>query len=214
MQDWLYRDSIAWLHGKPGHAKSFVAVDLACSVGTGLDWHGSPVTRGRVVYVIAEGARGIGQRVDAWRLATGELSSGVTFLPVAVQILAPVDLDAFTALLAARRPALIIIDTQARVTVGFEENSAKDMGMFVDALERIRAATGACILVVHHESRAGENMRGSTALEGAATSIIRCTKDGPQITLDCTKQKDAPEPPSQILALQPVGESAIVFTTP
>jgi hypothetical protein len=37
---WLYCDSLAWLSGKPGHAKTFVAVELACCVGTGTPWHG------------------------------------------------------------------------------------------------------------------------------------------------------------------------------
>ncbi len=207
---WLFLNSIAWLHGKPGHGKSFVAVDLACSVGTGTAWHSHDTTPGPVLYLIAEGASGLGQRVEAWKLANGAFTSGVQFLPIAVQLLSPIDLPALLQLLATLKPILVIVDTQARATVGADENSAKDMGELVDALERIRQATGACVLVVHHEARAGENMRGSTALEGAATSIIRCTKDGPRLTLTNSKQKDSPEQPDQILALAPIGASAVV----
>src|SRR4051794_24201973 len=41
---WLFKDSLAWLGGKPGHGKTFVAVDLAGCVATGLPWHGHPTT--------------------------------------------------------------------------------------------------------------------------------------------------------------------------
>jgi hypothetical protein len=175
---YLYRDSLAWLGGKPGHGKSFLAVDLACCIGTGTAWHGHEVTAGKVLYLIAEGASGLSRRVDAWTLAHGRPVKRVVFLPVPVQLLTAVDVAAFGHLLADLAPDLIILDTQARVTVGGEENSSKDMGRFVDALEHLRRQSGACVLTVHHEARAGENLRGSTALEGAATTILRATKDG------------------------------------
>jgi AAA domain len=107
-------------------------------------------------------------------------------------------------------PSLVIFDTQARVTVGAEENSSKDMGMFVDALEVLRRDCGACILVVHHEPRNGDNLRGSIALEGAATSIMRLNKDGGIITLSNPKQKDVPEAPDMALTLKQVGGSAVL----
>lgn len=210
VSDYLYRDSLAWLHGKPGHGKSFVAVDLACSVGTGTDWHGHPVTQGRVLYLIAEGAAGLSRRIDAWQLAHGTAVHNVLFLPVPVQLLQTIDLAAFVQLAAELSPDLLIIDTQARTTVGGDENSGKDMGAFVDSLEQLRNACSACILPVHHEPRAGENLRGHTSLEGAATTILRVEKDGKLVTITNTKQKDAPERPPMTLALAAVGDSAIL----
>lgn len=206
----LFRDSLAWLAGKPGHAKSFVAVDIACSVGTGIDWHGRPVTRGKVLYVIAEGAAGLGLRAEAWSVRNGRPVEQVLFLPVPVQLLQGVDVGAFTQLLGELRPDLAILDTQARVTVGAEENSARDMGLFVDTLENVRRASSACILVVHHDARAGENLRGSTAIEGAATTILRAVKDGQLVTITNPKQKDAPEQDPFALVLTPLGASAIL----
>jgi hypothetical protein len=207
---WLYRDSLAWLGGKPGHGKTFAAVDLACCVGAGLHWHGHPVKQGKVLYLIAEGAAGLSQRVDAWSLANGRKVENVVFLPVPVQMMVDVDVAAFRQLLADYPADLVILDTQARVTVGAEENSSRDMGRFVDSLEQVRAASGACILVVHHEPRTGENLRGSTALEGAATTIMRVSKDGQVIEITNPKQKDAPEQDPFSLALTPLGTSAIL----
>lgn len=206
----LYRDSLAWLSGKPGHGKSFTAVDLACCVGTGRSWHGREVTRGKVLYLIAEGATGLGQRVAAWSLGNGARVANVLFLPVPVQLLDDIDAGAFLALFNELIPDLAILDTQARVTVGAEENSSRDMGRFVDVLERVRRASSACLLTVHHDARAGENLRGSTALEGAATTILRAVKDNQLITITNAKQKDGPEQPPLTLALTPLGGSAIL----
>ena len=210
VEDYLYRDSLAWLGGKPGHGKTFVAVELACCVGTGTAWHGHTVTQGRVLYLIAEGASGLAQRVDAWMLAHGRNADNVLFLPIPIRMMESVDIAAFAALLAELQPVLVVLDTQARVTVGAEENSSRDMGRFVDALEELRRQSGACILVVHHEPRNGENLRGSTALEGAATTILRVSKDGTVVELTNPKQKDTPEQAPLLLALTPIGDSAIL----
>jgi hypothetical protein len=205
----LYLDTLAWLHGKPGCGKSFVALDWAGCIASGLPWQDRVVTQGPVLYVIAEGVSGLRPRVRAWEDYT-RLRSGVTFLPVAVQFFQPVDLAAIIQLAQELHPALIVIDTQARVTVGADKNSAKDMGEFVAAADRIRQASRACVLLVHHEARAGENMRGSTALEGAAATLVRVTKDGPHLQLDNPKQKDAVPFDLIRLRLVPRLESATV----
>lgn len=191
----LDRDSLAWLQGKPGHAKSFVALDLSCHVATGRAWRGRAVTQGRVLYIVAEGASGMKQRLHAWEIGNKtRIPPGVvTFLPVAVQFLDSLDVAALKELVKDRDPSLIVVDTQARVTVGGEENSSKDMGKFVDAADQLRRVSNATILIVHHEARAGENLRGSTAMEGAATTIMRAHKDGRLVTVTNPKQKDGPE---------------------
>lgn len=205
----LYADSLAWLQGKPGHGKSFVALDVAGCVATGETWQGNPTTAGTVVYVIAEGAAGLRPRVRAWEKSYGHPMSGVWFLPVAVQSASAGAWDGLVWLVTELRPVLVVIDTQARVTVGRDENSAQDMGEFVAALDRLRKATGACVLVVHHQGRNGEHMRGSTALEGAATTILRTEKDSDVLTVSCAKQKDGPEFDRFTLRLVPTGESVV-----
>jgi hypothetical protein len=213
VEGWLFKSSLAWIQGKWGNGKSFVAVDLGCCVATGTDWHGNKVAEGPVLYLIAEGASGLSQRVDAWEAANSTEATGIVFLPVPVQMGRPdtVDVAAFRLLLRNIEPVLVIIDTQARVTVGCEENSSKDMGVFVDVLETLRMESGTTMLIVHHEPRNGDNLRGSVALEGAATSILRTIKDGDDITVGCIKQKDIPEPDDLRLTLYPIGESAALF---
>ncbi|MBB4935675.1 hypothetical protein F4561_006584 [Lipingzhangella halophila] len=207
----LYLDSLAWLHGKPGHGKSFVALDWAAHVAHGLSWQGRATTRGEVLYLVAEGTAGVAERKRAWESLMGH-RMGVTFLPMAVQLLSRTDATAFAQVAAEMRPVMVVIDTQARVTVGADENSSQDMGQLVAAADELRQSTGACVLLVHHEARSGETLRGSTAMEGAATSVVRASKDGALIRLDNPKQKDAPPFDPILLTLSEMGDSAVILS--
>jgi hypothetical protein len=223
IEGYLFRNSLAWIGGKPGHAKSFVAAEIACCIGTGRVWFGHQVTKGSVLYLIAEGASGFSDRIETWEEFYGTTATSVTFLPVPVQFMKDIDVVAFGMLLGKYRPDLVVIDTQARVTVGLKENDSTDMGLFVDRLEELRRLYGACFLLVHHEPRSGEHLRGSIAMEGAATSILRTFKEGNQVTLETTKQKDIEEPQplglqlfkhhkSAVLTLLQPGEDALTHT--
>lgn len=205
----LQLDSLAWLVGRPGHGKSFVALDLAGCVGTGEIWQGHPTLPGVVLYVVAEGLHGVKLRVRAWEAAMSREMSGVHFLPLPVGVTSGAwrDLCAAANRIGAQ---MVILDTQARMTVAMEENSAKDMGLYVHALEELRAATGATVLSVHHEGVGGERMRGSTALDGAATTILRAVKEEDIINLQMIKQKDAAPLDDLALRLVPFGNSAII----
>lgn len=208
--DLLFCNSLAWLHGKPGHGKSFIALDWAGSVAVGAPWQRHETHQGTVVYIIAEGTQGLRQRVRAWEHTTGEPMKGVKFLPIAVQMLEAPQLDGLIQSLRDIEPVLVVVDTQARVSIGAEENSARDMGHLVVAVDKIRIATRACVLLVHHEARNGESLRGSTALEGAATSIFRVVKDGLEMEIKNTKQKDVPEHETITVALRSVLDSAVL----
>jgi hypothetical protein len=206
----LFLDSLTWFQGKPGAAKSTAGIDLSGCVGLGRPWHGREVLQGTVLYLIAEGVSGIRQRVRAWERRAHARMDGVRFLPVAVQLMNHGEKEAFVALVAELAPVLVVIDTQARVTVGADENSSQDMGRLVAAADDIRRASGACVMLVHHEGRNGDNMRGSTAMEGAATTIVRVHKDGPHVRLDCKKQKDAAPFDPILLRLEAEGDGAVL----
>ena len=77
----LEQDSLLCLYGEPGHGKSFVSVDLACSVATGRDFHGQKVRRGPVVLIAGEGRSGLLRRVAAWELHHGVCASDLFVSP-------------------------------------------------------------------------------------------------------------------------------------
>lgn len=198
--DMLDLDSETWLIGAPGGFKSFVALDWAAHVATGRWWRGKRVCQGKVVYIAAEGAKGMRLRVAAWEATYGVRVEDLLVLPEPVQV---ADAEAWTTLVRACRrlkPVMVVIDTQARVTVGLEENSAKDMGVLVEGVRRLRAATGACVTVVHHTGRNGGDARGSSALDGAQDTEIRVDRPTAReerlmltATISTDKQKDGDE---------------------
>jgi hypothetical protein len=85
---------------------------------------------------------------------------------------------------------LIVLDTLARCIPGADENSAQDVGRAVAAIDRIRAATGATVLLIHHTGKNGDSERGSSALRGAADTMLAVSNDDGLIRVECAKQKD------------------------
>lgn len=212
----LPANSLTMLYGPSGQGKTFVALDIALSVAYGLDWHNMGTKAGHVVYVAAEGATGLSRRVGAW-----QAHHQPTRTPAIEVLTEPVHLFAngigslFAQWCAQRSPALVIIDTLARCSLGAEENSAKDAGQLVDALDQIRRATAATVIAVHHSGKDFERgARGSTALRGAMDTELAVTAAGQTLTIRTTKQKDAAEGhPIQLELVEAAGSCALTTTT-
>lgn len=168
--------SFAVLYGPSGVGKSFEAIDVAMSVGSGLPWAERPTRKGHAVYVSAEGTSGLGQRVKAWVVDRG-LEFGdidIAWLPEAISLHSDEDLDTLFARFEEleRDIDIVIIDTLARCFEG-DENSTEDMSRFVKGVDRIRFTYGCTVLAVHHTGSGGERERGNTALRAASDTMIR-----------------------------------------
>lgn len=208
---WLTLDACSWIVGAPGSGKSFAGLSMALSVATGRAWYGQEVKQGNVGYVVAEGAAGMHKRSVAWckTFNDGVSADAVRFLPMPVQASDFPAWDALIAAAARMRLALVVLDTQARVTVGMKENAGEDMGLFVEQVERLRRATGACVLVVHHVPKGGATLRGHGSLEGAAQTIVSVAKGTDNlVTLRVDKQKDDEPPLPKTLRLVGIGVGA------
>jgi AAA domain len=128
-----------------------------------------------------------------------------------IQFADDIDVAAIGQLMIKYRYDLVIFDTQARCTVGLKENDSTDMGVFVDKLEQLRRLYGACLLLVHHQPRNGEHLRGSIAMDGAAASIWQIAKEKSQVTITTAKQKDIEEPEPFHTQLFPAHKSAVLI---
>ena len=169
-------DSESWLIGASGEFKSFVAIDWACHVDTGKPWRGHRTTQGQTLYVVAEGTKSFAKRVQAWELKHGTTLNSLIILPEPVQAKGESDygnirlsqdwLDLIE-VAAEIKPVLIVLDTQARMTLGLNENDNGQMGTWINAVSELKRATGACVLVVHHTGRAGGDARGASAIDAA-----------------------------------------------
>lgn len=210
----LHTRSLAWLIGAPGSYKSILAIAMASSVACGKAFEGRAVNAGPVLYVSGEGTAGLYQRVEAW--SEGRvLPRGITWLPYAAQA-TTADWDQLIQIAVDIEAVLVVIDTQARATTNLDENEARDMGKFVMALDRLRDATGACVMPVHHLNRAGTNGRGHSVVDGAMDTIIKMNVhdvSGEVIEVSCVKQKDAAKFPPQWYEPREVRRSVVLDET-
>jgi len=201
------------LFGPSGVGKSFLALDWALCVASGLPWYGQPVRSGAVLYVAAEGRGGLGIRVRAWQRARQQSDvRRIRFLPDAVNLLDAGQLAKATHTLAAlpEPPALVVIDTMARSMIGGDENAARDVGLFIAAADTLCKRSGAARLIVHHTGKNGEDERGSSALRGAADLMAALKPDGAGVRLECVKAKDSEPFEPWRLHLAPVADSCVL----
>ncbi|MFK0225899.1 AAA family ATPase [Streptomyces sp. NPDC090303] len=206
--DLLHLNTLARVIGPSGTFKSFVMIDMCGHIGTGLRWHGHHVTQGTVVYLVAEGAEGIRKRVRAWEQHHGVRMDNVRFLPRPVQAMSP-EWEVLTEVLRRMEPVLIVVDTQARVTVGIEENSNTEMGRVVHRLDRLREVTGACVSLVHHTGHIGEHGRGASSVKGALQSELKISRKGDRLSnfvlsVQSGKQKDEEEGDASLFGLKKI----------
>jgi predicted transcriptional regulator len=201
------------LHGAPDCGKTFLALDLCLSIATGGRWLDHKTLAGPTVYVLGEGKGGIGGRLRAWRSAhraDGHIETH--FLTEPVRLLDPGHVQEFIGALKGlpKPPVLIVIDTLHRCFAGGDENSAQDMGRAIASLDRIRIATGATVLLLHHKQKNGREERGSSALRGALDVMMSLTNNDGTRTLRCEKARDFAEFDNEMFGLIQRGESCVV----
>jgi hypothetical protein len=201
IKDLIETPSTGLMFGESTAGKSFLALAMALSAATGADWLGNEVCRtGPVFYLCGEGQKGIPRRIKAWLMHYGvtlkegmlKVSRHRIELDEKSAELVRLEVEAMAAKYG--RPSLVIIDTLARHLPGSsDENSAKDVGAFINAVDYLRDALRCVMLIVHHSGKkALEVGRGSSALKAAMDFEIQVR---PGI-VTYTKQKDGelPEP--------------------
>lgn len=178
--------------GETGGGKTFWAIDRCARISQTVP----------VVYVAGEGAAGIQIRLEAWRKHHKMDTPHLYIWTEPVPIMDKRAVQEFINEIAPIGPKLVVLDTLARCMVGGDENSNKDMGLFVEGCATIQRATGAGVMVLHHPGRAGDHERGATSLKGAADVMIALNSDDGLITISCAKPKDtAPFKPSYLRLL-------------
>jgi hypothetical protein len=170
----IARQELSLWWGAPKCGKSFLLLYLAFSLALARDAFGRRARRSRVLYIAAEGEGGFAGRLLALKRELGDPGEDFTYIAQRAQVGPPgEDLSSIISAAHATGAELIVLDTLARTFGAGDENSAKDMGGFIEAADRIREATGAHVAVIHHGRKEGGDMRGSGALAGAADLIVK-----------------------------------------
>lgn len=211
--DTIDRRTVAVVAGHYGTCKSFLLQDWAACVATGKRWQGRETSQGKVVYIASEGAYGLHGRFSSWEYAWRKdiPSERLLVLPVPVSL---ADVGLMAELCAIVKDVdLVVVDTLARCLVGADENSARDMGMAVDALYQLRDATGGgTIAVAHHTGKDRTTIRGSSALEAGVDTVYKTEGDTRHLVVSRTKRKEGPTEDTLQLQLKAVAgtDSAIL----
>jgi hypothetical protein len=190
--------AMAVVYGPSNSGKTFWTIDLAYHIAIGAPWRGRRVLQASVLYLAAEGGRGVINRVAALKQAHGVLDvplavkrAGLDLLHDQADLQHIVDLSAEVKARLPDAPHMIVIDTLSRVMAGGDENSAADMTALIRNIDAIRATTGATTLLVHHTGKdAARGARGHSSLRAATdTEIEIANEDGARAAV-VTKQRD------------------------
>lgn len=196
---------LAVLYGASNVGKTFLAGDLALHVAAGWSWFGREIDGGLVVYIAAEGGSGIRNRVAAFKRHHDITGADIPFALIAsaINLLDPrADTERLIEDVAAVAKAsglpvrLIVVDTLSRALAGGAENMSEDMGSLVRNADRIRAATGAAVVFVHHSGKTeAAGSRGHSLLRAALDTELEVTRDEATKIATCTTKKlrDLPE---------------------
>jgi len=192
----LLRDNeLCMVFGKPGHGKTFYALDMLCHIARGIQYQGHYTESRPVVYIAAEAALGVRKRLAVWREYFGHDASDNFYL---TEIAVPLtDKAAIKQLikeigdLGLDRP-IICFDTLAAVSGGLNENDTRDMNNATGLFRALINELNSSIIVVHHSGRGDDTRaRGSSVLDGAMDVIVKIEKDEANLVeAKITKIKD------------------------
>lgn len=193
----------AQLVGAPGSFKTFIAVDIALSIATGVNfpWEGNwgaIGNSGPVLFSIGEGRPEFKRRVQAWekRWWGGRKVEGIV-LADPVPLISE-DLDPYLDGALAMNEGgykLVVIDTVGRAMQGVNENAQEHASAFTKMVEKIQRELGATVLALHHTGHDTGRARGSSVFHGDPDTIVILERAGKDMTVEMSmvKQKDGAE---------------------
>lgn len=211
--DWVIKDvlpkaGLAVVFGASGSGKSFFVLDLLASITLSTTWWGRNVASpGGCVYVAAEGADGVSNRLRAYSYWRGAPLPGLGIIADAPDLMDDRDIAILISNINAAMPSprVIAIDTLAASAPGANENASEDMGKMLDNCRIINRETGALVLLVHHSGKdADRGARGHSKLRCSADCEISVERDGPLRVARVSKMKDGEDSVVFKYALEPV----------
>lgn len=208
--------SLGMIYGAPGDMKSMLMQDLAVNVAMGKPWlkvapwqtggHPIPTAQGPVIWLDQDmGADLIHERFRA----LGKQHEAPEGLPLKVYSFPNPPFNASdaasVAMFAARASGarLIVIDNLGTVSGGIEENSSGMIQVLYN-LRWLSEATGAALMVIHHQrksngmtGRAGDALRGHSSIEAALDLALQVEREpySDQVTIKSTKTRTREVPP-------------------
>jgi phage/plasmid primase-like uncharacterized protein/KaiC/GvpD/RAD55 family RecA-like ATPase len=189
------------VYGDSNSGKTFWALSVATSIASGTDCYGRKTDPGLVIYLASEAPASIRSRMQAIKKYHGCSLENLAMVPVPLNFHASGDQDAHDVIelvkaveqMKGKPVRLIIGDTLARMSAGANENSGEDMGPVMARFDQVAAATGATMMIIHHNGKdAAKGSRGWSGIRAHIDTEIEVTeKDGVR-SASVTKQRQLP----------------------
>jgi len=205
----LPSDGLGVLYGPPKCGKSFWAFDVGMHIALGWNYRGRRTRQGVVVYIACEGERGLGARVEAFRIGKlgEEDDPDPPFYLLTTRLDLTGDVERLIEDLQAAgigKTALVVVDTLNRSIHG-SENRDEDMGAYVQAADRLQEVFGGLVLIVHHCGVNSERPRGHSSLTGAVDVQLKDERSvSGQVIVDVEFLKDGNEGERIVSVLTPL----------
>jgi KaiC/GvpD/RAD55 family RecA-like ATPase len=217
------KNTITVLAGSGGVGKTFLMLHLARCVASGKEaFIQRSTSRGRVLYVAAEGASAFGSRTRAWNSFHGVTPppGSISYVESGVNLSSPTSVAKLAEIVKAGEFDLIVLDTYSQLANVDDENSAGKAAAVFRNIKTLRdGREGASVVVVHHTDAGGTKARGSTAIHANSDVVIIAKKAAEgTFTLstrlgDGGKMKDTKEDKTGGYKLIDHGTSAVVVQT-
>lgn len=188
------------IYGDSNSGKTFFALSLAMAVAEGVECYGRRTDPGLVIYLATEAPGSIRSRMQALKKHFGCDLHNLAMVPVPINFHTG-DQDAQDLIelvrsveIAKGKPVRLIIgDTLARMSAGANENSGEDMGPVMARFDQVATATGAAMLIIHHNGKdSAKGARGWSGIRAHIdTEIEVIEKDGVR-SANITKQRELP----------------------
>ena len=177
-QRWLIEglwsaEAVGILGGEPKCCKSFLALDMAVSVASGMPClrRFSTIQRGRVLLFAAEDSPAVvRQRLSGIAAAVGlplkDLDIHVILAPV-LRLDVELDQRHLEDTVSALRPTLLVLDPFVRLH-RIDENVSAEVAPLLDFLRGLQRRYRVAIVLVHHARKGASHMRAGQALRGSS----------------------------------------------
>lgn len=197
VKGFLPKANLGVLFGESGSGKSFAMLDLSAAICRGLEfWNGHRVSKGRVLYVVAEGVSGFRQRIKAYchQRAIPRIGMDVIY-DITPNLTNVAQITDLISEIRQREPYdLIVMDTFAQVMSGADENNGMDVGIALAECKRIARRCDAMVLLVHHSGKdASKGSRGHSSIKAACDVEIKVERSNDTRSITTSKMKDGVE---------------------
>ncbi|MCL4369259.1 MAG: AAA family ATPase [Actinobacteria bacterium] len=155
----LMSEGLVMLGGRPKMGKSWWALEASEAIGAGGRFMGKELQRGKVLYFALEDSPSrLQRRMKALNWPRG---LDVTF----VHDMAPIGgtIGGLPALIEAKKPALVVIDTLSRAAQGLDQRSVGAVSDYLGPIQITAVNAGCTVLIVDHLRKAPSGGRSENA---------------------------------------------------